>query len=391
MGGTKITVEGFASSIRAIMRAVRENGYRILYYMSLLGENFYGHEGLPVPLAQALFTDACALSTHQMAIMVETIRPIIDNCPFASRHHFLTPILAALFEQLDRKASAEWSQSEQRNEGASEGDNLAEEMRDESILRQLTYTSVMLVVGLLDPHKGGKLIRACTKINNKKKKSKLSINAGPGTLDTIETVPGSIRSFILNTPEILKPVILFCTHALRMRDTRSCSWITRVLRSLIPEFAGSSPMAVDVREFISLEVLKACITSLHDSYFVDLQRDLAQLIASIMITYATKTETPRQILLSLPSMTTEKVDRALQQLLIVPCSSRHQRALVLDLLAGLRGVSISEQGKIAKPNVKKLRSTIHERYMNVDMQSDGPPRERSPDLAGVAETFGELE
>lgn len=158
VGDTKTTLEGFASSVRATLRAVRETGYRILYYMSLLGDQFYGHEELPGPLARALFADACALSTHQMAILVEMIRPIIDNCPAALRSHFLPPILAALFQQLDRKASAEWDKSERRNEGAAEGDNLADEMRDESILRQLTFTSVMVVVGLLDPQKISKLI-----------------------------------------------------------------------------------------------------------------------------------------------------------------------------------------------------------------------------------------
>ncbi|MCJ1467281.1 hypothetical protein MMC07_005905 [Pseudocyphellaria aurata] len=373
VGGTKTTLEGFASSVRATLRAVRETGYRILYYMSLLGDQFYGLEELPGPLARALFTDACALSTHQMAIMIEMIRPIIDNCPVAMRSHFLPPILAAMFQQLDRKASAEWDKSEQRNEGAAEGDTLADEMRDESILRQLTFTSVMVVVGLLDPQKTNPL-------------GPITVREASST-EPSKSVPDSIRSFVLNTPEILKPVILFCTHALRMRDTRSCSFITRVLRSLVPEFDGPSPVAVDVREFISEEVLKACITSLHDSYFVDLQKDLAHLIASIVTTYGSKTETPRRILLSLPGMTSEKVDRAMHQLFKAQQNSRQQRAMVLDLLAGLRGVSISEQGKIAKPDTKKLRSTMQEQYMTVDAQSDGR-KESSPDLAGIANMFG---
>lgn len=151
VGGTKSTLEGLASSIRATMRAVRETGYRILYYMSLLGEHFYGFKELPEPLSRALFSDACALSTHQMAVLVEMIRPVIDNCPAGFRSHFLPPILVALFQQLDRKASTEWDRMDKRTEIASEDDNLAEEMRDESILRQLTFTSVMVVVNLLDP------------------------------------------------------------------------------------------------------------------------------------------------------------------------------------------------------------------------------------------------
>lgn len=156
VGGTKTTVEGFASSIRATLRAVRETSYRIVYYLSLLGESFYGNPELPEPLSQALFADACALSTHQMAILVEMIRPVIENCPAPLRGHFLRPILSGLFQQLDRKVSTEWERIEQRAETATENDNLAEEMRDESILRQLTFTSVMMIVGLLDPQRSSK-------------------------------------------------------------------------------------------------------------------------------------------------------------------------------------------------------------------------------------------
>ena len=171
-----------------------------------------------------------------------------------------------------------------------------------------------------------------------------------------------------------------------MRDTRSCSFITRVLRSLIPEFEGTDPIETDVREFISTEVLKACITSLHDPYFVDLQKDLAQLIASIVVAYNPRTETPKQILLSLPLMSADGVDRAIRHLARSHSNGRQQRAIVLDLLESLRGVSVSEQGKIAKPDPKKIRSAMQEKYMTVDVQTNGE-KDESPDLAGIANMF----
>lgn len=205
-----------------------------------------------------------------------------------------------------------------------------------------------------------------------------------GTAPAPHRIP--MRIFIVHTPEVLKPIILFCTHALRVRDTRSCSSITRVLHSLVPEFDGANPVAIEVREFISTEVLKACITSLHDSYFVDMQKELAELIASIVTTYSGKTDTPRNILLSLPSMTDVKVDRTIRQLMRAPENSRQQRALILDLLAGLRGVSISEQGKVPKPDPKKQRSAMQEKYMTVDVQPD-EARGESPDLEGFARLF----
>jgi len=86
-----------------------------------------------------------------MAMLVESIRPVIEHCPEACRKHFLPPILSALFEQLDRKASTEWERIEERNKSSSEDDDLTNEMKDESILRQLTMASVMLVVALLEP------------------------------------------------------------------------------------------------------------------------------------------------------------------------------------------------------------------------------------------------
>lgn len=200
-------------------------------------------------------------------------------------------------------------------------------------------------------------------------------------------LPETRRDFILRTPEILKPVILFCTHALRMRDTRACSLIAKVLRALVPEFSGESPVETDVREFISTEVLKACITSLNDPYFVDMQKDFAQLIAGIFVTYTPRTETPKQIVLSLPGMSTEKVDRAVRHLFKAQTNPRQQRAIILDLLKGFRGIAINEQGKIPLPDPRKKRSAIEQKYLTADMDTD-ENKETSPDLGGISDMFG---
>ena len=202
------------------------------------------------------------------------------------------------------------------------------------------------------------------------------------SLNKVQTV----RAFILQTPEVLKPVILFCTHALHMHDTRSCSYITRVLRTLVSDFEGDGAFDNNVREFISAEVLKACITSLNDPHFVELQKDFAQLIAGILTSYCPRTGTPREVLLSLPSLSVDKVDRALYELFRANSNTRQQRAVVLNLLEGIRGISISQQGKIKKEPVKK-KTAMQEKYMTTEIE----PKIKgggSPDLEGVAEMFG---
>lgn len=172
-----------------------------------------------------------------------------------------------------------------------------------------------------------------------------------------------------------------------MRDTRACSLIAKVLRSIVPEFAGDGPVEADVRDFVSTEVLKACITSLHDPYFADMQKDFAQLIASILISYTPCTERPKEILLSLPGMDPERLSRAIRHLFKAQQNTRQQRAITLELLEGFRGIAIHEQGKLAKPDAKRLRSAMQEKYMTVDVQANDK-REVSPDLGGLAAMFG---
>ena len=171
-----------------------------------------------------------------------------------------------------------------------------------------------------------------------------------------------------------------------MRDTRACSMITKVLRSIVPEFAGEAAVESDVREFIATEVLKTCITSLHDPYFVELQKEFAQLIASILITYTPRTETPKKILLSLPGMPADKIDLAVRHLFKAQQNTRQQRAIVLDLLEGFRGVAINEQGKLPKPDVKKFRSMMQEKYMTGEVNAK-EKQEKSPDLGGISDLF----
>ncbi|KAL9100932.1 MAG: hypothetical protein Q9163_003747 [Psora crenata] len=372
IGGTKATLEGFASSIRGAMRMLRESSYGLLYYISQLGELFYGLEELPEPLAKALFNDACALSPHQVALMIDTLRPIIEHCPRGCRERFLPPVLSALFEQVDRKASSEWQRIEQRKSAATDDDDLASEMKDESVLRQLTLSSVTLVARLLEPAK---------------QSPAPNVNMNHGGANHV-LLQDTTRSFILQTPQVLKPLILFCTHALRMRDTRACSLIVKAFRTMISDFSGDTPLEADVREFISTEVLKACITSLHDPYFVEMQRDFAQLIASIFITYTPRTETPKQIVLTLPGMAADKVDGALRHLSQAQTNTRQQRAIILDLLQGFRGVAIHEQGKLPKPDPAQLRSALQQKYMTANMEGiEVKDKEEETDLGGVAELF----
>jgi exportin-5 len=240
---------------------------------------------------------------------------------------------------------------------------------------------VLMVAGLLDPQRETKPHAA---------EDVAQASAGkvpPPQLPKVERRQ-SMRDFILSSDTILEPLILFCTHALRLRDQRCCSVIIRVFRSIVSKFSEDRP---DIREFICNEVLKASITSLHEDYFVELQRELAQLIATIFILYSPHSNTPRQILLSLPGIEERRFDQVAKQLFAVN-SGRQQRALVLDLLQGLRGQSIAEQGQIAKlpqnpKSVAREKRTALQQHLMAEDQEAGRNRAGTPDLGGLVDMF----
>lgn len=153
--GKKNTLEGLASTIRGTVRFVRETCYAILYCMTRLDMQFYGFLELPGPLANALFADSFHLSSHQVINLLTLVRFLVDNCPTELRDHFLPPILATCFEQMDAKITSEWEKLGQRQAVQAAGEELTEEMKTESILRQLTYSAVLMVADVLDPARVG--------------------------------------------------------------------------------------------------------------------------------------------------------------------------------------------------------------------------------------------
>ncbi|KAF3931867.1 Exportin-5 [Dactylella cylindrospora] len=372
---TRLTMEGFASSVRGTIRTVRETCYSILWALGKLDINFYDYTELPGPLTIAMFQDADSLSSHQMTTLINISRVILDECPIQYRQHFLTPFLSSMFIQVDKKVTSEWNRLV--NAGliaTTEEDKLAVEMKEESVLRQLTYTAVLVVAQLLDPGRQEPV--------NPAESQDLSQSV------SITKKEGQMREFILGSAAILQPLILFCTHVLGMRDSRCCGIIIRVFRSIVEEFVTR----LDMRDFICREVFMAAINSFNNEYFVDLQKDLAHLIVQIYSLYSPYTDHPRTLLLEIPGVTERKVD-TFHRRLANSSNIRVQRTLMLDLLSDVRGVAISEQGKVIIPKAKEKAEKEREREREKEKKAaqERADREamekRTPEYGGLADMF----
>lgn len=320
-----------------------------------------------------MFADAGSLSANHLHPIINLTTGLVQRCPPHYRARFLPPLLIRLFEKLDAKISSEWEAISVANNQYTEEEELSDEMRTESVLRQLTYSMVSFVPFLLEFDRPPS-----------------SSQRQPQTNGHAASSKPTLSDLVLSEPAVLEPLILFCTHALRMRDTRCCVTICRVFRTIVPLFqydTDDRPAAPQVREFICTEVLKACITSLNEPYFADMQKDLAALIAQIILLYTSRTNTPRDVLLSLPDMSESKVDRTIGRIMKA-ANERQQRALVLDLLEGVRGVSIYEAGKIHHtPKKGTNRKAVQQQYMEVQPEAVVVNGEDTG-LESVAELFG---
>ena len=136
------------------MRQIRESSYYILYSLTRFRDFFYGISDLPGPLSQALFGNAHALSAHHLSVLLSVSTHLIEGCPAELRPQFLPPMIEGLFRELDSKINSEWNEINRQIVESGENDNLTDEMKTESILRQLTYSSVSLVAVLLDSRQG---------------------------------------------------------------------------------------------------------------------------------------------------------------------------------------------------------------------------------------------
>ena len=73
-------------------------------------------------------------------------------------------------------------------------------------------------------------------------------------------------------------------------------------------------------------------------------------------------------------------------------SARGQRALVLEMLKGVRGVSIYEAGKIERESVQKKNTTksgVQAQYMEVEQQRPGVTDGAEVGLEDVGGLFGD--
>ncbi|KAF9202451.1 hypothetical protein BGZ49_007397 [Haplosporangium sp. Z 27] len=370
-----LTVTKLISDLKIWLAVVRDQSYRVLSQVSLLGPAFYSIPSLQITLEQSLFEHVDYLNNRQLRLLIDhTVQPLIVNCPEQFMESVLSHLLTVLFPYLDQRLLSDWRQASEEGLCLDEKDDLedldvTDEIVKEVMLRDLTHYISGFVFSILDFGKQ-KPVGASTTYSH---------DSGIATGNTTAVPQKDITPlalFILSRESTAQSVIPLICHILTFKDTRACTrsaeTAQRVLTALVQNYPGSRA----VIEVFSTMVLQASMEALRDPYHQEGQEKLIQLITEVYVGVRTFSEAPKHVFQQLLGADSQRLE-AFEQQLCATTVIKTKQALVRNFLQSIIGVAKSEwfkqkdlgdkpaptrtiAGKYERPSQSALDSKEHE-------------------------------
>ncbi|KAF9174363.1 hypothetical protein BGX20_011587 [Mortierella sp. AD010] len=383
MDPASLGVAKLVSDLKIWLAVLRDQSYRTLTQISLLGPAFYSRPSLQITLEQSLFDHVDCLSNRQLRLLIDhAVQPIVVNCPEYFMDSVLSHLLMVLFPYLDQRLLNDWRLASEEGLQMDEKDDLedldvTDEIVKEIMLRDLTRYVAGFVFSILDYGKQKPTNQAI---------ATHSYGQAAGGADTTAITRKEITPlalFILSRETTAQSVIPLICHILTFKDTRSCTrsaeTAQRVLAALVQNYPGSK---VIIGAFSTM-VLQAAMEALRDPYHQEGQEKLIQLITEVYVEVRAFDEAPKHVFqqsLGTNSQRLEvayKTSTAFEQELSVTTVNKTKLALVRNFLQSIIGVAKSEwfkqkelgdkptpsrtiAGKYERPSQSALDSNEHE-------------------------------
>ncbi|KAG0022032.1 hypothetical protein BGZ80_001199 [Entomortierella chlamydospora] len=369
-------VAKLVSDLKIWLAVLRDQSYRVLTQISLLGPAFYSRPSLQITLEQSLFDHVDCLSNRQLRLLIDhAVQPIVVNCPECFMDSVLSHLLMVLFPYLDQRLLNDWRLASEEGLQMDEKDDLedldvTDEIVKEIMLRDLTRYVAGFVFSILDYGKQKPAHQAT---------AAYSYGQAAGGVDTTAIARKEITPlalFILSREATAQSVIPLICHILTFKDTRACTrsaeTAQRVLTALVQNYPGSK---VIIGAFSTM-VLQAAMEALRDPYHQEGQEKLIQLITEVYIEVRAFDEAPKHVFQQSLGADSHRLE-AFEQELSVTTVNKTKLALVRNFLQSIIGVAKSEwfkqkelgdkptpsrtiAGKYERPSQSALDSKEHE-------------------------------
>ncbi|KAK6804860.1 hypothetical protein RDI58_002644 [Solanum bulbocastanum] len=300
---------------------------------------------------------------HLRLLVHLVLIPLIKNCPSDMWEAWLEKLLHPLLIRSQQALSYSWSCLLQEGRakvpdlhGIVDGSDLKVEVMEEKLLRDLTretcsilsvFASPTLNAGLPSLEPSGHVSRV----------DELSLK------DLAAFATSSMVGFILMHKNIALPALQISLEALRWTDGEAVTKVSSFCGAVI--LLAISTTNMELRDFVCKDLFPATIQALTLESNAFISADLVALCREIFIYLADKHPAPRQILLSLPCITSQDL-LAFEEALTKTASPKEQKQHMKSFLLLATG--------------NKLKALAAQKSINVITNVSTKPRNATPAL-----------
>ncbi|XP_054802202.1 protein HASTY 1 isoform X2 [Prosopis cineraria] len=316
------------SDIRNWLKGIRDSGYNVLGLSTTIGDLFFKISDVH-SVAVALMENIQSMEFRHIRQLVHSILiPLVKHCPPDMWEIWLEQLLHPLFIYAQRALSCSWSSLLQDGRAKVPdvhsilaGSDLKVEVMEEKLLRDLTremcsllsvIASPPLNVGLPSLEQAGHVSRLDTSLKS---------------LDSVAS--SSIVGFLLKHERLALSMLHICLEAFTWTDGEAVTKVSSYCSVLIALSIWTN--YTELVEFVARDLFTSIIKGLALESNAIISSELVGLCREIFVYLCDRHPAPRQVLLSLPSITPHDL-HAFEEALTKTASPKEQKQHMRSLL-----------------------------------------------------------
>lgn len=358
--------ESIENDIRNWLKCIRDSGYNVIGLSTTIGDNFFRCIESPLVVLALMENVQSMEFRHIRQLIHSVIIPLVKFCPRDLWEPWLESLLHPLFLHCQQALSCSWASllREGRakvpdNFGNHAGLELKVEVMEEKLLRGLTREISSLLSTIASPT----LNVGLPSVDQLGHASRMEVSL-PKDLNAFAS--NSLIGFLIGRKHLAFPVLRTSIEVFTWTDGEAVAKIISFCGSLI--LLAASTNNVELVEFVAKDLFYAIIQGLALESNAIISSDLVGLCREIYVYLLNREPSPRQVLLSLPCITTEDL-LAFEDALLKTSSPREQKQHMRSLL------------QLATGN--KLKALAAQKSTNVITNVTARVRSASPAVPGI--------
>eukprot|EP00850_Spirogloea_muscicola_P004145 SM000017S02885 [mRNA] locus=s17:974268:981897:+ [translate_table: standard] len=325
------------NSIRAWLKGIRDSGYNAIGAAAMrMGDAFFEScNSRVLDISQALLEGLDSMEhRHQRQLLRVIIGPILKHCPPAQWHAWLRPLIPSIVIHNQKALSTAWAnlKSSAETSAMMGGPNwsgseqqTSVEVLEEKLLRDFTREACALLMMIASVR---------PEVHERDGAShELHAEAAPSEAGQQS---GDLLSFFMSDVTVAEAALRLATKAMTWPDSDSAHKALSFCNAIAAWPALTTQAGTLLLAAVAKEVFLAGIQGLTLESNSSFQSELVGLLREIYSRLSPFSSAPHEILLCLPSMTTERL-AAFEKDLLKSTSAREQRQSFKSLLLGAGG------------------------------------------------------